>query len=649
MVAIGSGKRAGGSEAPCTRAKGMKRASILWNGRKRGFTLVELLVVMAITTILLGLIFGPLVQGINLTNRARVQVLAQDTARLVMSSIQREIADGVFVFDNSGSSINIWVNNGGTVTPISIPFAMVDLVPPAHVNDLNTTLDPSNIDPTTGLAMDRGNVVLPVMPGRVIVRYWLGLRDNATVDGGGQSGMPKKPYHNYYADMKGFSLSDHNPVILYRAVVSPYRPDGTVDRRLFHVDAKGQPILYDPNFFYDNGVASEAYPGWKDANGDGQVNYSENWRAVARAMVPVDRADLVVAQRRNDGTLDCTRLIPQVRFQPTYVGSDSMAPSQLGDAGNEAPTTACTSVIGSYGHWATPYRLYVFKSSLDANPLQYYYWTGSGNVRYQESTFDTGAGQWSVTQDVDTGFNPLNPDLSAGQSPEIMFTVEPKRGVVNFAFSDSVCLHDSSGNPDPSEFQASDVNGEFNTAAADTNVGPLHAYRYVRLTNLPDGRVSPLTQIPGSMIVPGTEVVKGPDMRPGPHYGQEITYTRVPRRSDPKQLGPNEYMINYTDVTNVQDQNDPLQRAGTIVFDSRENGAGVLNSLPTQKADGSTADPIRVTYQLQNNRSSYVVKADYLTRQLMTFTLGVRLYDVQSGQPQQVTLTQRVAVRNLQR
>src|SRR5437667_12894916 len=63
-----------------------------------GFTLVELLVVIAITAILLGLIFGPMIQGFNLTNRARVQILAQDSARSTMEIIQRDLSNGVFVF-----------------------------------------------------------------------------------------------------------------------------------------------------------------------------------------------------------------------------------------------------------------------------------------------------------------------------------------------------------------------------------------------------------------------------------------------------------------------------------------------------------------------------------------------------------------------
>ena len=61
------------------------------------------------------------------------------------------------------------------------------------------------------------------------------------------------------------------------------------------------------------------------------------------------------------------------------------------------------------------------------------------------------------------------------------------------------------------------------------------------------------------------------------------------------------------------------------------------------------AAPITVTYQFQTNLSGYTMKADYLTRQLMTLAMGVRLYELNSGQPQQVTLTQKIKVRNLQR
>jgi hypothetical protein len=123
-------------------------------------------------------------------------------------------------------------------------------------------------------------------------------------------------------------------------------------------------------------------------------------------------------------------------------------------------------------------------------------------------------------------------------------------------------------------------------------------------------------------------------------------------------------MINYGDVSNanlaitdpdarIQAMRRAVQRVGTILFNSQEDAAGSINSLPVQYVDNSgvirDAADITVTFQVQNNRSSDVVKADYLTRQLMTFALGVRLYEKNSGQPQQVSLTQKVRVRNLQR
>ena len=633
------------------------------HAHQRAFTLVELLVVMAITAILLGLIFGPLVQGFNLTNRARLQILAQDTARSVMETLQRQVAEGAFVFDNSGSAVNLWIEGpGGNPEVRQIPFALLDLVPPAHINDQTVSLDPANVDPTTGLAIDRGPVALPVRPGRVIVRYFLGLRFNGSEDDpGGTTGRPmvlngrNRVYRNRFDDPGNVPGDLHNPVLLYRAVVSPYLPNGNVDGRLFRTDSGGRPVIYDANFFYDNGVAAAAYPGWRDLNGDGQPNFSENWRAASTSLVPVDRADMVACPRRADGRPDYTRVNPLVRFQPSYVGSDAGAPSRTTDTGNEAPDVAPSASWETYGHWTTPYRVYVFRSALDANPLRYFLYTGSGPIRYQEATFDVGSGQWTVTTDRSAGFDPANPVLSPGDAPEIVFTVNPRKGAVGFAFPDSIYLHDGNGNPAPSRFDPAEANQRYDAVVQAG--GPLNAYRYVSLAGDPgtgllsDGRMSPLAAIPNARIVPGSEVVRGPDQRPGPNYGREVVYTRVPRGRGPMSLGPNEYMINYTDIDNAVDLSDPMQRRGTVVFNSRPDVPGVTNSLPRldQDDDGQADVPITITYQLQSNLPTDAVKADYLTRELMNFSVGVRLYDPRSGQPQQVTLAQRIQVRNLQR
>ena len=103
---------------------------------------------------------------------------------------------------------------------------------------------------------------------------------------------------------------------------------------------------------------------------------------------------------------------------------------------------------------------------------------------------------------------------------------------------------------------------------------------------------------------------------------------------------------------------DPLLRVGTIIFNSKGDDA---SALPTSYVDATgavrPAAPVTVTWRVQNNmyfdggnqpRAS-IVRLDYITRQVQTVQIGVRLYDLQSGQPQQMTLTQKFRIRNLKR
>lgn len=709
----------------------------LWRTRKPGFTLIELLVVMAITAILLGLIFGPMIQGFNLTNRARIQVQAQDTARQIMEILERDTANGVFVFDHhldlvkekvnvdSPNAVDIWVRdiNGNTQREF-LPYGILDFVPPAQAADQNTNLQPSDIDPTTGLAIKRGDLSLPLAPGRNVHRWFIGLRNNISDPdaSGNTSGIARTPYGNFYDAIQAINPAEHiaenlhNPALLYRVIFSPYMAnlDNTgkaqVDTRIVHADANGNPILYDPNFYYDTSVAgtvvlpdgtsTNKVPGWKDENGDGLVNVCENWHALVRAMVPTDRADALTIDRDDNGNTNwdivtgLPRLQNHASFQPTYVGNDAGNPSSFTDVGNEAPSVAPTSYREVHGAWTLPYRLYMFRSALNANPLQYFFDVGNGDIRYQEYDPVTA----NITKDIPANFilNSLR-QLNPGQRPEIMFDVDVRKGLVNCSYPDSIVLHDPvSGKPYTSAFDPAAVNATFNSdyaKALDPNASgwppgrEQQIFRAVSLASLDpllnselsaglhpplepqmDGR----TYIPNVQITPGSEVVIGPDMIPGPHYGMCITYTRVPRNTDPRMIGPNEYMINYADVPNKQpvDPNDPpelqqmqtlLQSAGTILFDSQVDppNQAPKHMIPEMPPSpncpklGSELNPpiqrIYVSYKIQSNKSSDLVKADYLTRDLMTAALGVRLFDFNSGQPQQVNLTQKIKVRNLQR
>jgi len=465
---------------------------------------------------------------------------------------------------------------------------------------------------------------------------------------------------------------------------------GYIDTRLVNMRRYGNlgAALADPNFFYDNDVVeqpadptvtSAAAPGWKDLNGDGQVNYSENWRAIARALVPVDRADMVTAQRDKTGKplydtvagVPRMRLSPEVRFQPTYIGNDPGVPSSTSELGAESPSVAPGTHVESYGHWATPFSAYVYRSNLTAPVLHYFYWDGvqGSNVRF--ITFDTIGG--AITGSSDTGFNPRNPSalpaaMTAGQF--LMFTVDERRGVLNFAFPHTIT---QAGGMAPTRIRPAQANEEFNYVRG-TAGNALNACRTVSLlpydaTENPTGMrpadnpsdPNPaLWRIPDARIVPGSETVVGPDMRPGPNYGRPITYTRAPRNTDMKELGANEYLINYENVRNANmGLNDPdsrvqamlrtVQRAATIIFNSTDDAPGAPRSIPETVND--TGDPfcIEVSYQVQNNRASDVVKASYLTRELITAAVSVKLYEFNSGQPQSATLTQKIRVRNLQR
>src|SRR5205823_6199697 len=117
---------------------------------RRGFTLVEMLVVIAITIVLMGLLFGPLWQSFRLTARGRTMIAAQDNARAALLQITHDLQDAMVVYDGqpvyfygysnlttlkghphpTNTSQPGIVSDPVTATPIEFRDAMVDLVLP---------------------------------------------------------------------------------------------------------------------------------------------------------------------------------------------------------------------------------------------------------------------------------------------------------------------------------------------------------------------------------------------------------------------------------------------------------------------------------------------------------------------------------------
>ncbi len=61
---------------------------------------------MAITSILTTLLIMPLVQSLSLTQRTQVAVRSQESARQALEVLTREIQSAIFVYDNTGQSID---------------------------------------------------------------------------------------------------------------------------------------------------------------------------------------------------------------------------------------------------------------------------------------------------------------------------------------------------------------------------------------------------------------------------------------------------------------------------------------------------------------------------------------------------------------
>jgi prepilin-type N-terminal cleavage/methylation domain-containing protein len=120
--------------------------------RKLAFTLLELLVVLAITAVMMTLIIIPVVQSFNLMRAGQGFSDAQHKASQLVESIGREISNAAAVRDNSGikGTMAVFVRGqNGVQERILLPYSKIDLLKPAEGEPLR---GPSGalINPITG-------------------------------------------------------------------------------------------------------------------------------------------------------------------------------------------------------------------------------------------------------------------------------------------------------------------------------------------------------------------------------------------------------------------------------------------------------------------------------------------------------------------
>lgn len=330
------------------------------NVTKRGFTLIELITVIAITAILLTIIMVPVIQSFNLVRAAQGFANAQSKARELVAQIEGEIQNAAGVRDNTGikGSIDIPVpGQAGPAGPeylVRLPYAKLDILKVAQ-GDAASRVGTAYIDPDTGkvdptLKSPKGQPRFPAVPGDTIVRYFVGLRD------------PSRPYFNPYVPYEnaagdrwmGSTGGRDNLFVLYRAEVRPYiwvdegsGPELVVNTAYFidqdrdgDVSSSGI-LLDDPSFFvWDDGTPTALYPTPRSYDPANRNEMVQNWKDAATIVTELTRYDMVMPKYNPNSFQmqfigDVPALVSLVRFQPTRVAQETASPKLAVGSGEE--------------------------------------------------------------------------------------------------------------------------------------------------------------------------------------------------------------------------------------------------------------------------------------------------------------------------
>lgn len=324
--------------------------------KSRGFTLIELITVIAVSTVLMTIIIVPVIQGFNMTRAAEGFAQAQSQGRLLIQQLEGEMSNAVSIRPTSGISGQVGIrvpDDTNTLTTVILPHAKIDLYPPAEgdasLQSGGAFINPdtNKVDPTSRAPI--GDANLPAVRGMSMTRYWIGLRD------------PSQPYNNPYINYRtsggarwavGTGGQD-NLFVLYKAEVQPKVMVGgvlSVNATYFDdADGDGQPDLDDPLFFLPG-----ADPG--DANHDLRA---AAWKRAARIVTQISRFDMIQPEinRQNfrlltDGT--ALRITPLIRFQPARVSAETSSAQVVVGAGLEtdnADKVGPESYTTQYGSW----------------------------------------------------------------------------------------------------------------------------------------------------------------------------------------------------------------------------------------------------------------------------------------------------------
>jgi prepilin-type N-terminal cleavage/methylation domain-containing protein len=168
--------------------------SRVFSPRRAGFTLIEVMVALAIFMLLMTIIFVPLNQAVNILHVGRSRAEVQQAAQQTINQIERELRAAITIYPND-------------IVPGVTDKAPYNGKAPYFAPNCDRISSTSRIDMLLPQTDDNGIVTNPVRPADYIVSYYtrrLELKDDA----------------------KSFDIID-NPVVLYRAQMPYRKSDGT--------------------------------------------------------------------------------------------------------------------------------------------------------------------------------------------------------------------------------------------------------------------------------------------------------------------------------------------------------------------------------------------------------------------------------------
>lgn len=320
--------------------------------------------------------------------------------------------------------------------------------------------------------------------------------------------------------------------------------------------------------------------------GDGST-YSQNWQAVSRIVGTVKNADLISWEQNGADWIATS----SIRFTPTAIQNEPLSPTYLSDTDAETPVAIPTVFRGAYGLWTPEFKVMIYNR--DFTKIHYTAPYTDNHIwlwRHNASGGDVQV--FDITQ------YRLNGNLvyRTGIPKDEMMTVDvdERLGEVRFAFT-----------PDPDvETPTTQYVNEPDSSADPPK--PPHTYVLGIMAENKNAR-----------IVPGSEEIMGPDQTPASNGGF-VRYARVPLSLGTP--GLNQYKIDYD--------------TGEVWFSELKG-----EELPADSY-------LRIKYKFHDNGPGDIIRADYVTKNLMTITFGMRVYDPQSTKLYFMELTNKVRIKN---